>query len=112
MHETVVAQNILAAIIAEAKKQNAKPLSAKISCGMLYALNDDLLDFAFEAITKTTPYEGMKLIIEHKPLMGHCNSCQKDFEADFSIAECTHCGSDRFELLPDGPLLLEEIEFE
>ena len=54
MHETMVAQNLLVTISAEAAKQNAKPVNARISCGKLHAISDELLVFAFEAIAKGT----------------------------------------------------------
>jgi len=66
MHETMIAESLLAVILEEVKKQNAKPISAKISCGMFNAVNDEILCFAFEAAAKGTPCEGMKLEIEHK----------------------------------------------
>jgi Zn finger protein HypA/HybF involved in hydrogenase expression len=66
MHETMIAQSLLAAISEEAKKQNAKPVSARISCGMLNAVNDEILCFAFEAAAKGTLCEGVRLEIEHK----------------------------------------------
>ena len=66
MHETMIAQSLLAAILEEAKKQGAKPINAKISCGMLNTVNDEILCFAFEAAAKGTPCEGVKLEIEHK----------------------------------------------
>jgi len=66
MHETMIAQSLLAAISEQAKKQNAKPISAKISCGMVNAVNDEILCFAFEAAAKGTPCEGLRLEIEHK----------------------------------------------
>ena len=39
MHETMVAQSLLNTILAEAQKQSAKPIEAKISCGMFNAIN-------------------------------------------------------------------------
>jgi len=66
MHETMIAESLLATISDEAAKQNAKPISAKISCGMLSAVNDEILCFAFQAVAKGTPCEGMRLKIEHK----------------------------------------------
>jgi hydrogenase nickel incorporation protein HypA/HybF len=66
MHEMMIAESLLAAILEEAKKQDAKPISAKISCGMLNPVNDEILCFAFEAAAKGTACEGMKLEIEHK----------------------------------------------
>lgn len=112
MHETMVAQNLLAAIADEAVKQSAKPLSAKISCGTLNVINDDALCFAFEAIAKGTNCEGMKLQIEHKPMQGRCRSCNERFDIVISHPVCPKCGSENFNLLPDAPLILEEIEFE
>lgn len=112
MHETMVAQSLLATISAETAKQNGKPVSAKISCGMLNAVNDEVLTFAFEAAARGTVCEGMRLQIEHKPMQGRCKDCDKTFNFELTSPCCRHCGSDRFSLLPDEPLMLEEIEFE
>ena len=126
MHETMVAQSLLATISDEAVKHNAKPVSARISCGKLYAINDEALCFAFEAITKGTPCEGVKLEIEHKPIRGQCKKCNQSFEVELgspfcgtsqngnplSQPRCLKCGSEDFELLPDAPLMLEEIELQ
>ncbi len=111
MHEMMVAENLLAAISDEAAKRDVKPIGAKISCGKLYVINDEALSFAFEAIAKGTPCEGLKLQIEHKPIQGRCKKCDETFIVDFSGPQCPKCGSEDFELLPDAPLLLEEIEF-
>lgn len=111
MHEAMVAQNLLIAISDEAAKQNARPTAAKISCGMLYAINDEALCFAFEALAKGTTCEEVKLHIEHKPIQGRCKKCSATFNADFRKPSCPECASEDFELLPDAPLLLEEIEF-
>jgi hydrogenase nickel incorporation protein HypA/HybF len=112
MHEMMIAQSLLETIIEEAAKQNAKPLSAKISCGTLNAINDEILCFAFEAIAKDTPCEGMKLQIEHKSMQGQCKKCNQSFDVKLSDPRCPKCSSDDFVLLPDAPLLLEEIELE
>jgi hydrogenase nickel incorporation protein HypA/HybF len=111
MHETTVAQSLLVTILAEAAKRGAKPLSAKISCGVLNAVNDEVLCFAFDAIAKDTTCEGMKLEIEHKQLQGRCKSCAEIFEFELYQPNCPKCGSGDFELQPDAALMLEEIEF-
>ncbi len=112
MHETMVAESLLATISAEAAKQNAKPVNARISCGMLNAINDEVLCFAFDAITKGTSYEGMKLQVEHKPIQAQCRNCNEKFNIEFSSPECSKCGSEDFVLMPDAPLILEEIELQ
>lgn len=111
MHETMVAQSLLETISAEADKRSAKPISAKVSCGVLNAVNDDVLSFAFDAIAKGTACEGMKLQIEHKQLKARCKSCEEVFEFELYQPVCPKCGSSDFELQPDAALVLEEIEF-
>jgi len=112
MHEATVAQSLLTTILAEAAKQNARPVSAQISCGVLNPVNDEVLTFAFEAMAQGTACHGMKLNIEHKPISGRCRTCGQTFDVDFRNPICPSCGSGDFELLPDAPLLLESIEFE
>jgi hydrogenase nickel incorporation protein HypA/HybF len=112
MHETMVAQNLLAVILEEAAKHNAKPKAAKISYGKLYVINDESLCFAFEAIAKETLCEGVKLEIEHKPIQGQCKNCNRRFDVELSSPRCPKCGGEDFQLLPDAPLMLEEIEFQ
>jgi hydrogenase nickel incorporation protein HypA/HybF len=112
MHEMTVAQSLMEIISEEAAKNNAKPIAAKISCGTLNPVNDEVLCFAFEAIVKDTPYEGIKLEIEHKPLQTRCKSCHQRFDVEFSHPQCSQCGGGDFELLPDAPLVLEEIDFQ
>ena len=112
MHESVIAQGLFDAIEKETKKQKTKPLSAIITCGLLNAVNDEVLQFAFKAIAKDTIYEAMKLNIDHKPLQGQCGKCDTQFDVDISKPLCTSCGSDSFELLSDEPIMLQEIEFD
>jgi len=112
MHETMVAQSLMEIIAEQAEMNNAKPITAKISCGMLNPVNDEVLCFAFEAITKGTSCEGVTLKIEHKPIKAQCKNCTNIFDIDLSGTECPECGADDFKLQPDAPLMLEEIEFQ
>jgi hydrogenase nickel incorporation protein HypA/HybF len=112
MHEAAVAQSLFEVIAAEAKKQRGKPIRAKISCGTFHTINDELLRAAYEAISRGTDCENVEFEIENKPIMAKCNGCGRQFEFDLNSAKCSHCGSEDFKLLPDEPLILEEIEFE
>lgn len=112
MHETMVAKSLLSLISDEAGKHGARPARARISCGSLYAINDEVLRFAFEAISRDTPCEGLELRIEHKPIRGRCARCGNSFDVEFSRPQCPNCGEEDFEMLPDAPLVLEEIEFD
>ena len=112
MHETAVAQSLVEIIVQESQDRHARPIRAKMSCGELNAINDEVLSFAFEAIAQGTACEGMTLEIEHKPLQAKCRACARVFVVDWSDTRCPNCGSESFELLPDAPLMLEQIEFE
>jgi len=112
MHETVVAQSIFETILAQSREYDAKPISAKVSCGQLNPINDEVLGFAFEAISKGTVCEGMKLEIIHIPLRAACKSCKNTFEFDIYSPKCAKCDSKEFDFQEDAPLLLEEIELE
>lgn len=112
MHETMVARSILSAILAQAGELGAKPISAKISCGQLNPINDEALNFAFEVAAKGTVCERMKLEVVHIPLKATCKRCGKKFDFDIYSPACPDCRSEEFEIGPDAPLLLEEIEFE
>lgn len=112
MHETAVAQSLVDLIVQEAQNRRARPIRAKLSCGELNALNDEALSFAFEAIARGTPCEGMTLEVEHKALQAKCRACGNVFAVEWTKVNCPRCGGGDFELLPDAPLLLEQIEFE
>jgi len=112
MHEAMVAESLLAAISSEAAKYDGRPIAATISCSQLYAINDEILCFAFEAIAKETPCEAVRLQIEHRPARGRCKDCGKEFDVELSAPRCPQCGTEDFELLDGEPLLLEEIEFD
>jgi len=111
MHETMVAQSMIAVVLEECKKHEGTPVRVKVSCGQLNALNDEVFGFAFATMAKGTACEGIALDIEHKPLQGRCEQCQMVFAVDFSDPRCPSCGTQSYQLLPDAPLLLEEIEF-
>ncbi len=112
MHETAVAQSLVEVISQEAEKRHARPVRAKISCGELNAVNDEVLSFAFEAVAQGTPCEGLRLQIEHKPLRAQCDACGSTFSISLAAVTCPECGGSDFKLLPDAPLILEQIEFE
>ena len=112
MHEASIAQALIETISAEAKKQKGKPVTAKISCGAFSGVNNEALTFAFEAISEGTVCKNMKLVIEQKPIKARCKKNGHTYVFDLHKPKCPKCRCEDFELLPDEPLLLEEITFE
>ncbi|MDD5459293.1 MAG: hydrogenase maturation nickel metallochaperone HypA [Phycisphaerae bacterium] len=112
MHEAAVAQSIFDTVMAEAQKQKGKPTKAKITCGTFDAVNEEILAFAFSVIAKDTVAKDMKIGVEQKPVMALCRHCKKEFKFDVTSPSCVHCDSNSYNILPDPPLILEQIIFE
>ena len=112
MHETAVAESILRTILEHAEKVQAKPVAVRVSCGQFNALNDEVMQFAFETACAGTECQGMQLEIKHIPLRAKCRVCEVSFEFDVFNPVCGQCGSQEFNFEPDAELLIEEIEFQ
>lgn len=112
MHETMAAQSILDTICKEAEKLGRRPISARISCGQLIPINAEVLNFAYQAISKGTPGEGMRLDVVQVAMRASCNNCGQTFDFDVYSPGCDKCQGKDFRFEPDAPLMLEEIEFE
>ncbi|MCD4832144.1 MAG: hydrogenase maturation nickel metallochaperone HypA [Anaerohalosphaeraceae bacterium] len=112
MHEAMVAENILESILDAAKTQQGRPVRALMSCGQINAINDEAMEFAFEAAAMETICEGMKLEVKHLLMKALCRKCNCDFDFDLRSPICPECGESDFAIGDDPPLLLEEIEFE
>jgi hydrogenase nickel incorporation protein HypA/HybF len=112
MHEASIAQALLDTISQVAKKQKGRPVSAKVSCGAFSGVNNEALTFAFEALSEGTVCKNMKLVIEQKPIQARCKKNGHTYVLDLHKPKCPKCKCEDFELLPDAPLLLEEITFE
>ncbi|HOK65938.1 MAG TPA: hydrogenase maturation nickel metallochaperone HypA [Anaerohalosphaeraceae bacterium] len=112
MHETVVAENVLRTILEHAEKLKARPVRAVVSCGQFNALNEEAMKFAFETAAAGTVCQGMLLQIRQIPLRASCRACRTLFELNLMTPLCPQCRSEDFDIEPDAPLLLEEIEFE
>jgi hydrogenase nickel incorporation protein HypA/HybF len=112
MHEAMIAENTLETILAQTKKRPGRVVRVVISCGQMNALNDEAMQFAFEAAATGTICQNAKLEIKHIPLKGVCKRCGSKFEFDLYNPQCPKCGKSDFSIGDDAPLLLEEIEFE
>ena len=112
MHEVSVAESLVESITKEAMRLNAKPLAAKISCGQLNPINDEVMQFAFEVATKDTLCQGMTISIVHIPWRATCRDCSCGFDFDVYSPVCSQCGSSQFDMAEDAPLQLDEIELD
>jgi hydrogenase nickel incorporation protein HypA/HybF len=113
MHEMMIADSLLRIILQQCQDRGARAIGARISCGQLNAINDEVLGFALEAIAQGTACEGIHLEVEHKPLQAECRGCICLYVIpEAGLPRCPRCGGADFRLMPDPPLLLETIEFQ
>jgi len=112
MHEAMVAENIIESILSQVSKRKGRVICVVMSCGQMNALNDEAMEFAFNAAAEGTICKGAKLKVKHIPLKAICRNCSKKFNYNLYEPQCPKCGKNDFEIGEDAPLLLEEIEFE
>jgi hydrogenase nickel incorporation protein HypA/HybF len=112
MHEMMVADSLLQILLHECEGRPGRPVLARISCGQLNPINQEVLAFALEAIAQGTLCEGIHLEVDQKPLQAQCRACNQVYGVGEDLPLCPGCGSSDFGLLPDAPLTLETIEFE
>ena len=113
MHELGIAQSVLDAVRAEAGKRNdAKPVKIGLRIGELSAVDPDALRFSFEALTRETDMDGLKLEIEMCPRRHRCNECGTEFNVREFIFECPRCGGSRNECIGGEELQLAYVELE
>ncbi len=111
MHEMSIVMGLVDIIKEEMERHGAKRLcSVRVKIGKLTAVVPEALNFCFDIITKGTPMEGAKIIMEFPPLKAYCIDCNKEFEIEEYVFRCPSCGSEK--ILTDGgrDLSIEELE--
>jgi len=113
VHEIAIASSILECVSAEAQKHpGAQLISVCVRVGELSNVDKDALDFAFEALTRGTDREHLKLIVEWCSRRQKCTSCSAEFDVqDFDLA-CPKCRSGQTTCVSGTELDIAYIELE
>ena len=113
MHELGIAQSVLDAVEAEMMHhRSAKPAAVGVRIGELAAVDPDALQFAFEALTRQTDLEGLRLEIEVRPRRHRCLDCATEFTVKDFDFRCPTCQSTRGECVSGDELELAYLELE
>ncbi len=111
MHELAIAQSIVSAVESEVKRQSLPTVThIAVRVGALSDIVPDALIFNFEAITRDTPFEQTKLIVEHVELKARCKVCNHAFEVENLFFSCPNCDSGQVELTQGEELDISYIE--
>ena len=113
MHELGIASSILEVIQTEGKKRpSARFTVIGLRIGEVAGVDVDALTFGWEAITKDTEWESLKLEIERLPLKHRCRLCRCEFAVkDYEIA-CPECGRLETENISGDELDIAYLEIE
>ena len=103
MHEVAIMSSVIQAALEELEKHNVSAVEEMVLVvGDLTSLGEDQLTFVYEVMTRDTPLEGSKLVIEHEKVCLLCSSCGYDGPAEtlendyhehtIPILSCPECG--------------------
>lgn len=111
MHELSLIEGIVDIILTELPKHNiSKVESISLRIGEMRQVVPDALHFAFECVSKDTPLEGAKLIIDNIPIKGKCGQCNYEFILEHWFGNCPKCQSNRIEIISGKELEIAEFE--
>ncbi len=113
MHEIGIASSIIQSIEAEAlRRPEARFTAVGVRIGELSNVDRDALAFAFEALTRETPLEHMRLEIEWCPRRQKCLACGEEFVVQELELTCPKCGETRSTFISGTELDIAYLELE
>jgi hydrogenase nickel incorporation protein HypA/HybF len=112
MHERSLARNMLNLILEKIKPFNTKKTikTINIVIGEFTMIQEDLLISAFYDLSKSTIAENAKVVITHKPLIGSCLNCKKEFLLNKKEFICPHCKSNIIQIISGDEFFVKDIE--
>jgi hydrogenase nickel incorporation protein HypA/HybF len=114
MHELPVMKSVLDICLRHAARNNAKKIiSVKLKVGELSDLQDNWMQRYFDHLSKGTPAEEARLLIERMPLIMHCSLCSDSFPVNLREDEdirCPRCGSEELTYVSGREYRVESME--
>ena len=112
MHEMGIAEELvkiaLDAIPDDIETPRVEILNLRI--GKLAAVVEHSLTFCIEIITKDTPLENVKLVIEKVPVKIHCLTCHKEWEANTPMFKCPDCKDGEVKMISGREIEITSLE--
>jgi hydrogenase nickel incorporation protein HypA/HybF len=114
MHEMGIAVEVMRIAIEHLPDQarGIRVVALRLKIGKLTAVIPETFRFCMEIVSKDTPLEGARIIIEDVPLLVKCKDCGEESRIDEPCFFCPKCDSPRLEILSGRDLCLESIEVE
>lgn len=113
MHEAGLANRFLTAALEEARDRGAsRVMAVGARIGELHGVVDRHLAGFFEAMTRGTPAEGARLVIERVPARVVCPACGESVTGRPHFRQCPACGGRRLDTASGLELELTWMEIE
>lgn len=113
MHELSIATSILEAVQKEAvSRPGARFLKVAVRIGELAGVDTDSLTFGWEAITKETEWEPLRLEVEPREWVNRCSACAVEFRVVNYQTQCPQCGEVATKLISGDELDIAYLEIE
>lgn len=111
MHEMGIMAGVLDTVTRSAVDAGAtKVLSVSLSIGQMTEAIEDVLVFAWEALSEGTICEGAQLKVNMIAPRSLCPQCGSEFEHDRFHRGCPECGNMLTELIAGREMQLDSIE--
>lgn len=111
MHEMGIMAGVLQTVTASAAQAGAtRVTSVKLSIGQMTEAIEDVLVFAWEALSEGTICEGSKLEVNMIAPRSRCPECGAEFEHDRFHRACPSCDNALTELIAGREMQLDSIE--
>lgn len=93
MHEIGIASSILQTVDAEARRRpHLQIIAVGLRIGELSNVDRDALTFAFDALTRNSLWQSLKIEIEWCPRRQKCLGCSEEFSVQNHQLNCPTCG--------------------
>ncbi len=112
MHEMGVAQQLVQIALDSIPEDmdNPKVEIVNLKIGKLASVVEHSLTFCFEIITKDTPMEDAKLVIDVVPVTVHCKSCDNNWEVTGPVFKCPFCEDGEVEMITGREIEITSLE--
>lgn len=111
MHELALAQSVVTAIEAEAKRQSfARVTRVILEIGALSHVDPHALRFGFDAATRGTLSEGAFLDILSPPGSARCFACEQSVTIQRRGDPCPSCGSYQLVVTAGETMKIKSLE--
>ncbi len=110
MHEFSIADELLNQVLSVAAQNGAESVREVIlEVGKLRLIIPDVMQNAWEGVTKDTIAEGSKLVMEEVEPLGKCNRCGREFSVEFDSYICPACEVADCEVVRGNDIILQSL---